>query len=71
MTDKEAYKLIGDRAQALTERAEVQKKMIEIATNENKEAAVKWLYMAAIATLCGMGFEGHLWASGLSVLPSR
>lgn len=53
MTDKEAYNLIGERAAELTKRPEIQKKMLEIANAESKEAAVKWVYMAAIATLYG------------------
>lgn len=54
MTDKEAYKLIGKRAEELTRHSEIQHKMLKIANTESKEAAVKWLYVAAIATLCGM-----------------
>ncbi len=51
MTDLEAYELIGERAEELTKRADVQKKMVEIADNDGKEEAVKWLYMSAIASL--------------------
>lgn len=53
MTDREAYKLIGERAAELTKRPEIQKKMLEIANAEGKETAVKWVYLAAIATLYG------------------
>ena len=53
MTDNEAYNLIGERAAELTKRPEIQKKMLEIANAEGKEAAVKWVYLAAIATLYG------------------
>ena len=51
MTDLEAYELIGERAEELTKRADVQKKMVEIADNDGKEEAAKWLEMAAIASL--------------------
>ena len=53
MTDNEAYKLIGERAEELTSNTEVQKKMVEIAKTEGKEKAEKFLYNLAIATLCG------------------
>ena len=53
MTNKEAYKLIGERTAEIVKRPEIQKKMLEIANAEGKEAAVKWVYMAAIATLYG------------------
>ena len=48
MTDEEAYKLIGERAEELAKREDVQKKMVEIV---NKDEAEKWLYRVAIATL--------------------
>ena len=48
MTDEEAYKLIGERAEELAKREDVQNKMIKIA---NKDEAEKWLYRVAIATL--------------------
>ena len=51
MTDTEAYRAIGERAEQLTQIPEVQKKMIEILNNDGKEAAEKWLYMSAIASL--------------------
>ena len=51
MTDEEAYKLIGERAEELSKRADVQKKMVEIEHNDGKAEAEKWLYRAAIATL--------------------
>ena len=53
MTDNEAYKLIGERAEELASNTEVQKKMVEIAKTEGKEKAEKFLYNLAIATLCG------------------
>ena len=53
MTDKEAYKLIGERAVELSKRPEIQAKMIEIARTEGKKKAEKYLYMAAIASLAG------------------
>ena len=53
MTDKEAYKIIGERAEELTKNAEVQSKMLCIAKREGEEAAEKWLYMLAVATLAG------------------
>lgn len=52
MTDKEVCKILGDRAAELTEKEEVQKKMLEILQKESKEAAEKWVYSLAIATLC-------------------
>lgn len=51
MTDEEAYKLIGERAEELSKRTDVQKKMVEIADKQGKAEAEKWLYKAAIATL--------------------
>lgn len=51
MTDKEAYKTIGERAEELAQIPEVQNKMIEISNKEGKKAAEKWLYMSAIASL--------------------
>ncbi len=52
MTDNEAYKILGARVMELTEKEEVQKKMLEILHKESKEAAEKWVYSLAIATLC-------------------
>lgn len=53
MADKEAFKMIGERAEELAEKPEVQNKMLQIAKENGKEEAEKWLYMSAIATLCG------------------
>lgn len=53
MTNNEAYKLIGERANELSKNTEVQKKMVEIAKSEGREKAEKFLYDLAIATLCG------------------
>lgn len=53
MTDAEAYKLIGERAEELAKRPEVQKEMVEIARREGKEKAEAYLYNLSIATLCG------------------
>ena len=47
-----AGRKLGDRAAELTEKEEVQKKMLEILQKESKEAAEKWVYSLAIATLC-------------------
>lgn len=54
MTNNEAYKLIGERANELSKNTEVQKKMVEIAKSEGREKAEKFLYDLAIATLCGV-----------------
>lgn len=54
MTNNEAYKLIGERANELSKNKEVQKKMVEIAKTEGKEKAEKFLYNLSIATLCGV-----------------
>lgn len=51
MTDKEAYRLIGERAEELAKREDVQNKMIKIANKDGKAEAEKWLYRVAIATL--------------------
>lgn len=51
MTDEEAYKLIGERAEELAKREDVQNKMVEIAKRKTKAEAEKWLYRVAIATL--------------------
>lgn len=53
MTDKEAYKIIGARAEEIAKLPEVQREMIEIARKQGKEAAEKYLYLAAIGTLIG------------------
>lgn len=54
MTNEQAYKLIGERAQELSEKPEVQKKMVEICRQEGKEKAENFLYSLAIATLAGI-----------------
>jgi len=54
MTDKEAFKLIGQRAEELTAKKEIQEKMVALAQEHGKEYAEQWLYRVAIATLCGM-----------------
>ena len=51
MTDKEAYKIIGERAEQLSQIPDVQKKMVEIAGKDGKAEVEKWLYMSAIASL--------------------
>lgn len=51
MTDKQAYQLIGQRAEELAANITVQAKMVEIAKTDGKESAEKWLYNLAIATL--------------------
>lgn len=54
MTDREAFEMIGKRAEELSKKPEVQKKMLRIAKEKSKEEAERWLYMSAIATLCGV-----------------
>lgn len=54
MTDIEAYELIGNRAKELAEFPEMRAKMLSIARQEGKDAAVKYLYMFAIGTLAGV-----------------
>lgn len=54
MSNKEALKLIGERAAELAKKPEVQKKMLQIAKERSKKEAEKWLYMSAIATLAGI-----------------
>ena len=44
MTNNEAYKLIGERANELSKNTEVQKKMVEIAKSDGKEKAENKLY---------------------------
>lgn len=53
MTDKEAYKIIGERAEEIAKLPEVQQKMVEIAHRQGKDAAEKYLYIATIGTLTG------------------
>ena len=54
MTNNEAFAMIGKRAEELTKKPEVQKKMLQITEEKSKEEAIKWLYMSAIATLAGI-----------------
>ena len=55
MTNSEAYKMIGARADELSKLPEVQAKMVEmIRDGSTKEDAEKWLYMSAIGTLIGV-----------------
>ena len=54
MNDKEAFKLIGERAEELAKDQEVQHKMLQIAKEKSKEDAENWLYRLAIATLAGI-----------------
>ena len=55
MTNTEAYKIIGERTQELSNIPEVQAKMVEMVRNgATKEDAEKWLYMCAIGTLAGI-----------------
>lgn len=53
MTDKEAFEIIGKRAEELAKKPEVQKQMLRNAKEISKGEAEKWLYMSAIVTLCG------------------
>ena len=55
MTNSDAYKLIGERAQKLSELPEVQTKMVEMVRNgATKAEAENWLYMCAVGTLAGV-----------------
>lgn len=54
MTNKEAFALIGKRAEELSKNHDVQEKMMKIARAEDKESAEKYLYFLAIYTLCGV-----------------
>ena len=55
MTNSEAYRMVGARAEELSKLPEVQAKMIEMVRNgSTKEDAEKWLYMSAIGTLAGI-----------------
>ncbi|CAK7048139.1 MAG: hypothetical protein BACD_02363 [Bacteroides rodentium] len=54
MTNSEAFAMIGARAEELTKKPEVQKKMLELAKEKGKKEAEKWIYMSAIATLAGI-----------------
>lgn len=51
MTNEQCYKIIGDRVSELVKRQDIQDKMIDIANKNGKEAAEKWVYTLAIATL--------------------
>ena len=53
MTDKQAYKLIGERAEELSKNIDIQNKMVEISIKDGKQKAEQYLYMLAISTLCG------------------
>lgn len=53
MTNEQGFATIGKRAEELAKDADVQSKMVDIANSESKEAAERYLYMLAIATLCG------------------
>jgi len=54
MSDQGAYKFIGERAAELSKDENVQKKAVEIAKLQGKEAGEKYIYMLAIATLAGI-----------------
>ena len=55
MTNSEAYRMIGARAEELSKLPEVQAKMIEMVRNgSTKEDTEKWLYMCAVGTLIGL-----------------
>ena len=51
MTNEQGYKIIGERVSELVKRQDIQDKMIDIASKNGKEAAEKWVYTLAIATL--------------------
>ena len=53
MTDEQGFAMSGERASELAKNIDVQKKMIEIDKSESKEAAIKYVYTLAIATLYG------------------
>lgn len=52
MTNEQGFAMIGERADELAKNPKIQRKMVEIAKSENKDAAIKYLYMLAISTLC-------------------
>ena len=54
MSDKEAFDLIGRRAQELAALPEIREKMTELAGKSGKEAAERMVYLMAIATLAGV-----------------
>ena len=51
MTDQEAYTVIGERMKLCADDRQVQRTMVEIARVDGKEAAEKWLFWFALATL--------------------
>lgn len=51
MTNKEAFRLIGERENELSKLPDVQKKMLETANRNGKKAAETLLFNFAIATL--------------------
>ena len=54
MTNKQGFIMIGERADALAKDSNVQKKMMEIQAREGKEPAIRFLYLLAVSTLCGV-----------------
>ena len=54
MTDKEAYRLIGEAAEKLSRMPEMQAQMMKITHEKDKKAAEKMLYMTAIGALMGI-----------------
>lgn len=54
MKDREAYEMIGKRAEELIEVPSVQRKMLDISIKDGKEAAEKYLYLLAVASLAGI-----------------
>ncbi len=53
MTNEQGFAIIGKRAEELSKNKDIQAKMLQIVKTDGKEAAEKYLYMLAIATLCG------------------
>lgn len=51
MTNKEAFKLIGEREKELSKLPDVQKKMLETAKRNGKKAAETLLFGLAVTTL--------------------
>lgn len=51
MTNKEAFRLIGERENELSKLPDVQKKMLETAKKNGKKAAETLLFGLAVATL--------------------
>ncbi len=54
MTNEQGFAMIGERADTLAKDSSVQKKMMEIQAREGKEAAIRFLYLLAVSTLCGV-----------------